>query len=307
MATPPSAPVDYRRLSLWHETADDDWTPRPSLDASTEADVVVVGAGFTGLWTAYYLAQAEPGLRILVLEREVAGFGASGRNGGWCSALFPASAATIARRADRDPARGRDAAVRMLAAMRDTVGEVGRVVAAEGIDAHWQQGGTLSLARSAVQLRRLQAEVAEARDWGVGADDLRMLDAGEAVAACSASGSAWERCTPRTVAVVHARPCWCGAGSAPVERSAGPHLRADAEGPSILTWQVDNDGRVPGGARRGGGVRPPRATPTPRTDRERGAHLLPVSRAEVGDRSRRRQSGPYRAAPSGRASPRTAT
>ncbi|HLK94235.1 MAG TPA: FAD-binding oxidoreductase, partial [Nocardioidaceae bacterium] len=112
MATSPSGPVDYRRLSLWHETADDDWTPRAPLDGSTEADVVVVGAGFTGLWTAYYLARAEPGLRILVLEREVAGFGASGRNGGWCSALFPASAATIARRADADRASGRDAAVR---------------------------------------------------------------------------------------------------------------------------------------------------------------------------------------------------
>ena len=55
-----------------------------------------MGAGFTGLWTAYYLARADPTLRIVVLEREVAGFGASGRNGGWCSALFPASVAWLA-------------------------------------------------------------------------------------------------------------------------------------------------------------------------------------------------------------------
>ena len=78
----------YRSLSLWHDTAGEDWTPRPSLPGSTSCDVVIVGAGFTGLWTAYYLRKVDPGLRVVVLEAEVAGFGASGRNGGWCSALF---------------------------------------------------------------------------------------------------------------------------------------------------------------------------------------------------------------------------
>ena len=87
-------------MSLWHDTADDDFTPRSPLPGPASYDVVVVGAGFTGLWTAYYLALAEPSLRIAVLEAEVAGFGASGRNGGWCSALFPTpwSSASPARR-----------------------------------------------------------------------------------------------------------------------------------------------------------------------------------------------------------------
>ena len=58
----------YRSLSLWHETAGEDWTPRPSLPGSTDADVVVVGAGFTGLWTAYYLLRSDPSLRVVVLE-----------------------------------------------------------------------------------------------------------------------------------------------------------------------------------------------------------------------------------------------
>ena len=69
----------------------DDLAPRPPLDGDTEVDVAIVGAGFTGLWTAYHLLRGDPGLRVLVVERQVAGFGASGRNGGWCSALFPAS------------------------------------------------------------------------------------------------------------------------------------------------------------------------------------------------------------------------
>jgi len=83
--------ADYARLSLWHATTDDDWTPRPALPSDLDVDVAMVGGGFTGLWTAHYLAEADPKLRIAVLEAEVAGFGASGRNGGWCSALFPAS------------------------------------------------------------------------------------------------------------------------------------------------------------------------------------------------------------------------
>jgi glycine/D-amino acid oxidase-like deaminating enzyme len=137
LSTSPS----YRALSLWHETTPTDWTPRPSLEGDVEADVAVVGAGFTGLWTAYYLSRAQPTLRIVVVEAEVAGFGASGRNGGWCSALFPASLGE-----EQD------------AAMRASVDEVGRVAEAEGIDCHFAKGGTIVLARTPAQLARAQAE-----------------------------------------------------------------------------------------------------------------------------------------------------
>ena len=64
---------------------------RPSLPGSTEADVCIVGAGYTGLWTAYYLSRADPALRIVVLEASFAGYGASGRNGGWVTAELPGS------------------------------------------------------------------------------------------------------------------------------------------------------------------------------------------------------------------------
>ena len=110
----------------------------------------MVGAGFTGLWTAYYLLRADPTLRVVVLEQETAGFGASGRNGGWCSALFPASLDKLAGL----PGSDRDRALAQHAAMRDSVDEVGRVCAAEGIDAHFHKGGTVSLARSRAQPAR---------------------------------------------------------------------------------------------------------------------------------------------------------
>jgi glycine/D-amino acid oxidase-like deaminating enzyme len=131
----------YRTLSLWHETTPTDWTPRPALDGEVDVDVAVVGAGYTGLWTAYYLSQADPGLRIVVVESEVAGFGASGRNGGWCSALFPTS---LGEAQD--------------AAMRASVDEVHRVTQAEGIDCHFAKGGTIVLARSRAQLARARSE-----------------------------------------------------------------------------------------------------------------------------------------------------
>jgi glycine/D-amino acid oxidase-like deaminating enzyme len=143
-----------RPLSLWHEQviADgDDLAPRPALSGDVEADVAIVGGGYTGLWMAYHLLRGDPSLRVVVIEREVAGFGASGRNGGWCSALFPASEAKLTRR------HGRDAALAMGAAMRDTVDEVGKTVAEEAIACDWVKGGTITLARTPVQLRRAQA------------------------------------------------------------------------------------------------------------------------------------------------------
>jgi glycine/D-amino acid oxidase-like deaminating enzyme len=172
--------TDYRELSFWFdslpsaesgEAGADDLLPRPPLAGAIDVDVAVVGGGLTGLWTAYYLAIAQPSLRIAVLEKHIAGFGASGRNGGWCSALFPASTASLARR------HGRAAAVAMRRAMIDTVDEVGRVAQVEGIDCDFVRGGTVSLARGRAQWAAARAEVAEAERWGV--DDVQLREAAE--------------------------------------------------------------------------------------------------------------------------------
>ncbi|HEY2644526.1 MAG TPA: FAD-binding oxidoreductase [Galbitalea sp.] len=150
-----------RGLSFWHDTVDDDLTPRAPLPGSVGADVAIVGGGLTGLWTAYYLLKASPTLRVVVLEKEFAGFGASGRNGGWCSALFPRSTASL------EKAHGREAALAMRRAMIGTVDEVGRVTSLEGIDCDFVKGGTVAFARTPVQARAADAEVAEAAEYGV--------------------------------------------------------------------------------------------------------------------------------------------
>ena len=194
MGRPLTAP-DYRSLSLWHATADDAFVPRPALPGPASYDVVVVGAGLTGLWTAYYLRRADPSLRIAVLEAEVAGFGASGRNGGWCSALFPTGWDKLVR------ASSADGALRMHRAMQETVREVGRVADAERIDAHYHRGGTVTLARTDVQLRRLRAGVAEAHARGFTEDDERLLDAAEATTMLAADGVLGAAYTPHCAAI----------------------------------------------------------------------------------------------------------
>jgi glycine/D-amino acid oxidase-like deaminating enzyme len=191
----------YADLSLWHATMTaEEWgPPRTSLAGSTDVDVAIVGGGYTGLWTAYYLAERDPSLRILVIEAEQVGFGASGRNGGWCSALLPMGLDAIAAVSDRA------AATRLQRTMNDTVGEVGRVVAAEGIDCHWAHGGTVSLARSDLQAARLRAHNEHLRSYGFGDDDHRLLGRDEALGLCGATDVVAGAFTPHCAAIHPAR------------------------------------------------------------------------------------------------------
>jgi glycine/D-amino acid oxidase-like deaminating enzyme len=205
----------YQGLSLWHATAGDEWRPRPPLPGDTQGDVAVVGAGLTGLWTAYYLLRADPRLRVHVLEAETAGFGASGRNGGWCSALFPKGPDALAAL----PGADRAGATALHEAMRATVDEVGRVAAGEAIDAHFTKGGAVSVARTPVQLLRAREEIAHARAWGRGEDQLRLLGADEARALLDARGVLGGTFTP-DCAVIHPARLVRGLATA-VERLGG--------------------------------------------------------------------------------------
>ncbi len=233
-STDSTDPIDLGRLSYWHDdlggSGGEDWTPRPALPGDLDADVVLVGAGFTGLWTAYYLARADPTLRVVVLEREVAGFGASGRNGGWCSALFPASVDWLTRR------YGATAALAQHRAMQATVDEVGTIAAEEGIDCHFVKGGTVVAARSAVQLARARAEVAAARTHGFGEEDLRLLDPAETGRMIAADGALGATYTPHCAAIHPARLVR-GLGRAVERRGVVVHEQSPVTGigPGVVT------------------------------------------------------------------------
>ena len=142
-------------------------------------DVAVVGAGFTGLWTAYYLLQQDPSLQVVLFEAEEVGFGASGRNGGWVSSLWPVGMSTVARE------HGEPAARDLAAALRATVDEVGAVCSAEGIDAGFRKGGALFFARGPAQLARAREDVEESRAWG---EDAQLLTREEASARLAVAG-----------------------------------------------------------------------------------------------------------------------
>ena len=157
---------------------------RPALPGPAEADVCIVGAGFTGLWTAYYLKRADPGLRIIVLEAAFAGFGASGRNGGWVTAALPGSRQRYAR-----GPQGTDGVRELERQLRDTVDEVARVCAAESIEAELVKGGELSVATSAAQDARLREHLDAERAWGDGEDIVRYLGRDELAARLRVSGA----------------------------------------------------------------------------------------------------------------------
>ena len=189
---------DLRHLSLWWDTLPDDLrTPLGTpLPGDITADVAIVGAGYTGLWTAYYLKQRDPSLRIVILEAQQAGFGASGRNGGWASALFPAGLSALARQSSRDQA------LRLRRAMFATVDEIGRVAAENDWDIHWSKGGAVVAARTPLQLTSARAEIDELRSWGFGSDDYQLLDKAETESRVGATDVLGGTYTPHC-AVIH--------------------------------------------------------------------------------------------------------
>ncbi len=163
----------YRARSLWLDGVEGTLSPRPSLRGDTSCDVAVVGGGFTGLWTAYYLKRHRPDARVVVLEREITGFGPSGRNGGWVSSGIAGRWDTYAARA------GNDAVLRAERTTYAAVDEIGRVVERERIDCGFEKQGMLAVATSEPQVTRLRADLQSARAHGIREEDRRELGTAE--------------------------------------------------------------------------------------------------------------------------------
>ena len=219
-----------RAVSLWEETAGPATAYRGEVPASVDA--VIVGGGLTGLWTAYCLLEHRPDLSVLVLEAEHVGFGASGRNGGWVSALWPVSPDVVAAR------HGRAATLDLLAALRETVDEVGARARAEGINAGFVKGGALSAVRTPAQERRARAEVAHSRRWGTGTVWLDSEAARERLAAEGMLGATFSPHCAR----VHPRRLVDGLAAAVTRRGAliREGLRVGRLSPGVVVLE---DGR----------------------------------------------------------------
>jgi glycine/D-amino acid oxidase-like deaminating enzyme len=166
----------YRSKSLWFDQMSNELIERPRPEHDIDCDVVVIGGGFTGLWTAYYLAVNSPDLNIAVLEAETVGFGASGRNGGCAGGGIAGSLRRYATH------HGWDCVRRAVAASNEAVDEIGRVVTAEAIDCGFRREGTLVAATSRPQADRLQAWFDEQRALNVLGEGERLLRPDESYA-----------------------------------------------------------------------------------------------------------------------------
>ena len=182
--------------TFWHHSsaADAPAIPRPALPGNRDADVAIIGAGFTGLWTAHSLLRADPSLRVVVLERDTVGFGASGRNGGWCVGDYGGPEKAVAK------AGGADAVERMAREMHRSVDEVGAVVAQAGIDCGYHKGGALYFAVNDGQWRRVRHHHAELVRHGLG-DAWTLLDAAAAADVVHAAGIRGGLITPHAATV----------------------------------------------------------------------------------------------------------
>jgi glycine/D-amino acid oxidase-like deaminating enzyme len=160
---------DWASKSFWLGATP--YRENPALEEDIRADVAIVGAGFTGLSTAYYLRQADSSLRVVVLESDVVGYGASGRNGGFAMTLMGLTLSLTARRFGKEKTRqAHDFGVR-------GVRHIGELVEKQGIECEYEKNGLLTVATNPAQLDRLQAEIRLAHELGI--EGVSWLGAGE--------------------------------------------------------------------------------------------------------------------------------
>lgn len=225
-------------VSFWYSQVEGR-VDRPSLDRDLTADVVLVGAGYTNLWTAYYLKQAKPSLDIVILERETAGFGASSRNGGWISYGLPGQHSRYAK------THGVAAVRDFQREIFDTINEIVSVAAREGIAADITREGEVAIARNQAQLARLREEHEGSREWGFAPDDLIMLDRAGADRHARIDGAVGGLWSPHCARV---QPAKLAAGLAEVVERMGVRIFEHTSVDEILprTALTSNGHRVTG-------------------------------------------------------------
>jgi glycine/D-amino acid oxidase-like deaminating enzyme len=151
----------------------------PPLTKNINADVVIVGGGFTGLWTAYFLTEANPNLGIVVLEQDICGGGPSGRNGGFASGWWDELDNLVAL-------YGAEAAVRACRAISSSIDSIGEFCVAHGVDAWFRKAGYVYAATAPQHLAVGEHMVGLAREVGA-AEEMRELTSEEVRARCDSA------------------------------------------------------------------------------------------------------------------------
>jgi glycine/D-amino acid oxidase-like deaminating enzyme len=217
----------HTRTGWWLEEAGD-VTPTAPLGGDARADVVVVGGGYLGLWTAWQLKELEPELDVLVLEAAVCGHGPSGRNGGFCETLW-GDAATLRERA------GDAAAVAVCQASEDAVRGIGAWCEANGVDAWFREAPMLRVATTESQLGSWDESVRAAAE--LGAPEQIVAVSAEDVRARCASPLFLGGALHRLNATVHPARLGLGLRAKLLERGVRIHERTEVT-------RLDRDGGV---------------------------------------------------------------
>ena len=150
---------DYTKKSFW--LASSPYTENPPLEGEIKVDVAIIGGGFTGIASSYFLKQQEPSLRVAVLESEVVGYGASGRNGGFAMTLFGMTMGLTALRF------GKQKALEAHRYMEKAVDLVKDLVIKHNIDCDFEFPGFLRVATTAKFEKRIKHEVELAQSLGI--------------------------------------------------------------------------------------------------------------------------------------------
>lgn len=205
----------YRSQSFWLDSIEESLEPLPSLEEELHCDVVIVGAGFTGLWTAYFLKRNAPDLVVVVLEKEIAGFGAASRNGGACSSWWDSIFGWL-----RDP-ETREAAVNLQRRLIDTVPRIGEICASEGIDCHFAHNGLIMTAANEREAQQLSKAAHVLAKYGFPAPDYEYLDQAATREMVATEGAIASLFTPHNAAV---QPARLARGLAGAVRASGVKL-----------------------------------------------------------------------------------
>ena len=170
-------PGAQRSWWLREALASEEGADCPPLAQDAKADVVIVGGGFTGLWTAYFLSAAKPDLGITILEQDICGGGPSGRNGGFASGWWDELDGLVTL-------YGPEAAVRACRAITASIDGIGEFCQTHGVDAWFRKSGYLYAMTAAAHERTCEEMVALAREVGA-PDELRELTPAEVRSRCA--------------------------------------------------------------------------------------------------------------------------
>jgi len=157
----------YRTRSFWHEVAPP-YEPGPPLEGERRVDIAIIGGGYTGLWTAYHLKTEQPSLEVAVLEQEVAGYGASGRNGGFAMTLLGRSLDDLKQQF------GAAEALEAHKAVVAAIDGIGQFARDNNVDCDYEKNGIITVSTTPWQDAIIEKDMKAAQEMGI--QDIRFLD-----------------------------------------------------------------------------------------------------------------------------------